>query len=108
MSAKSLCLAALLMLVLVAAYLPAIRGCYVWDDDVTYVGSSGPLVLEDLAVLHDESDLAQLADVLQGVAGHGDEVRVGAGRDHTQVPLAVQHLRGGRRGGADGIHRRHS
>ncbi len=34
MSVKNVCLGALLLLALLAAYLPAVQGGYVWDDDV--------------------------------------------------------------------------
>ncbi len=50
-------------------------------------------MLVDLAVLHDEIDLVQDGDVLQGVAGDGDHVGAFAGLEAAQPAGLAQQLR---------------
>src|SRR3954447_12890338 len=63
-------------------------------------------VLHDLAALHDEDDAAHRRDVVQRIAGHGNEIGVEAGR-HRPDPLAETEAVGRHRCRADNrVHRR--
>ena len=48
------------------------------------------LAAVDYAALHYEGDVLEHADVVERVAGHGDDVGVVAGFEHAQVVLPVE------------------
>jgi hypothetical protein len=61
---------------------------------------------DDLAVLHDEIDLAQAFDILEGIGGGRDNVRAQACADAAARLIDAQQLRGVRGHGAQNIHGR--
>jgi len=54
---------------------------------------SAHFVLEDAPVLHHKAHSFQFTDILQRVTGNRDDIRVGSGRDHTQLTLHVEQFR---------------
>src|SRR5580704_4855134 len=66
------------------------------------------LVLEDLAIFHHELNVSQFLNVLERVAGDGDDVGEGAGSDHADLPGQVEHLGGAQSRAADDVHGRHA
>src|SRR5438270_12089716 len=66
------------------------------------------VVLEHLPILHHELHIPELFDVPQRVTGNGNDVRIGANRDHADLPAAVEHLSCPCRGAPNGIHGTHA
>ena len=54
---------------------------------------SAHFVLEDAPVLHHKPHSFQFTDILQRVTGNRDDIRVGSGRDHTELTLHVEQFR---------------
>src|SRR5882672_1110853 len=65
------------------------------------------LVLEYLAVLHNEADIAQNLNVGQRIAGDSNHIGVGARGDHADFSLLVEKLCPPRGSALNRLHRRH-
>src|SRR5947209_13938351 len=72
------------------------------------IARGGGWCFVDLPVLHDKADIERDADVLGGIARHGDDVGEVAGCETAQLVVGLDQFGGHHGGGPDRLHRGHA